>query len=252
MAGLTADRRNRMAQILLQDGSIKVGDMAEHFQVSTETIRKDIIYLEEQGIAEKNHGGAIAKIELTEHTLDEKEWEHPEEKKGIAIAAAAMVHDHDTVILDAGSTTNAVAKQLMLKKNLTIITNSVMTASILADSDNTVFLVGGRVRQSSRAVVGGWALKMMDSIHANIAFLGSDGFKNLKGPACVSYDEAAFKNKVLESSKRTYVVADSSKCSSASHFSYCRWENINGLIIDKNKKEIVKKMIGDKTELIFA
>ena len=76
MANLTAERRNRMAQILLSEGSIKVGEMAELFGVSTETIRKDIIHLEEKGIAEKSFGGAIAKISIVEKPLNERALLH--------------------------------------------------------------------------------------------------------------------------------------------------------------------------------
>ena len=140
---LTADRRNRIAQMLLKEGSVKVGELAQLFDVSTETIRKDIIYLEEEGIAEKNHGGAIAKVDVLERTLDEKEWLHSDEKAAIATVALSLVPAGSAIILDTGSTTYAIAKQLVLAKGFTVFTNSVITAGLLAESDNEIFMLGG-------------------------------------------------------------------------------------------------------------
>ena len=109
MASLTAERRNRMAKILLSEGSIKVGAMAELFDVSTETIRKDIIFLEKKGLAEKSFGGAIAKTSLVEKPLNERALVQAEAKAAIAARAIDLIPDHATVLLDTGSTTNAIA-----------------------------------------------------------------------------------------------------------------------------------------------
>jgi DeoR family transcriptional regulator of aga operon len=249
---LTADRRNRMAQKLLKEGSIKVGDISKLFGVSTETVRKDIIYLEKQGIAEKNHGGAIAKVDLAERTLDEKEWVCSREKAAIATAALALIPAGSSVILDTGSTTNAIAKQLVLRHGLTVFTNSVITAGILAESDHDVFLFGGYIRHSSKAAVGDWALNALTTIHADLAFLGSDGYKGLTGPSTLSYEEAAFKKGAIAASAQTFVVADSSKSQGAGRFEYCRWGAVAGLITDRQQEEGVIKNINDETVIHFA
>jgi DeoR family transcriptional regulator of aga operon/DeoR family fructose operon transcriptional repressor len=250
MSSLTADRRNRMAQLLLQEGSIKVGDMAKLFNVSTETIRKDIIYLEEAGIAEKNHGGAIPRINAVEKTLDDKEFINAEDKSAIGMRAAALVHEGDTIILDAGSTTTAIAKQLSMRHGLIIITNSLLIASTLAQSDNEVYLVGGKVRGSSKALVGGWALRMLDSVHADIAFLGSDGFKDLNGPSCLSYEEANVKNMIVRCSRRTYVVADSSKENHTDRFIYADWSEVSGLITSGKQVDEIRDRLKGKVEIL--
>ncbi|MCR4695161.1 MAG: DeoR/GlpR family DNA-binding transcription regulator [Pseudobutyrivibrio sp.] len=252
MAELTADRRNKIAQILLQEGSIKVGDIAERFSVSTETVRKDIIYLEELGLAEKNHGGAISKTNVVEKTLDEKEFVHPEDKTAIAVTAVSMIHDHDTIFLDTGSTTNAIARQLLLKSGLTIFTNSVLTAGILADSDNDVFLLGGRIRRSNKALIGGWALDMLDNVHADIAFLGSDGFFGMGGPSSLRYEEATIKSHAMQISSRSYVVADASKSISTSHFRYAFWSELDGIITSGDAEQKLREDIGDATSIIIA
>jgi len=247
---LTADRRNRIAQMLLKEGSVKVGELAQLFDVSTETIRKDIIYLEEEGIAEKNHGGAIAKVDVLERTLDEKEWLHSDEKAAIATVALSLVPAGSAIILDTGSTTYAIAKQLVLAKGFTVFTNSVITAGLLAESDNEIFMLGGRIRTSSKAAVGNWSQDALASIHADFAFLGSDGFKGMEGPTTLSYEEAAFKKGAISAAKKTYVVADGSKGKSASRFVYCKWHQVNGLITDTQAEPAMRQIVDGRAPVL--
>ncbi|MEG1433081.1 DeoR/GlpR family DNA-binding transcription regulator [Eubacterium sp.] len=248
---LTADRRNQIAQILMKKGSIKVGDLSKRFGVSTETIRKDIIYLEGEGIATKSHGGAIATSDFVERPLDVKEMDHAEAKAVIATEAVDRIPPGGAVVLDTGSTTTAIARQLLLKSGITIFTNSVTIAGVLAESDNNVFLLGGLVRPSSKATVGGWALEALSTIHADIAFLGSDGFEGLPGPSTLSYEEAAFKRKVITISDLVYTVADSSKCSSSGLFGYADWHQLDGLIIDSGMTPAMRDKIQKETRVIF-
>lgn len=249
---LTADRRNEIARILIQQGSIKVGELAKQFEVSTETIRKDIIYLEQEGIAQKSHGGAVAKSELVENTIDDKQRFNAEEKTKIAQKAVSLIPPGGAVILDTGSTNVAIAKELTLMKDLTIFTNSLIIAQLLSNSDNEVYIMGGRVRSSSRAAVGGWTDQALDSINADIAFLGSDGFSGLNGPSALSYSEADFKRRVTQAATNVYTVADNSKFTSTGLFSYGNWRDVTGLITDAKAPENMVEAIRNKTEVIIA
>lgn len=250
MAELTAERRNKIAQILLRDGSIRASDMAEKFQVSTETIRKDIIYLEEAGIAEKNHGGAIARTNTLERPLTEKDFVNEDAKNQIALKVMQLVPDGATIILDAGSTTNAIAKQLLMRSGITIFTNSVSLVTILADSDNTVYMTGGRIRKSSHAAVGGWSVQAIKTIHADFAFLGSDGFQGLDGPSTLSYEEAEFKRQCVLSAEKAYTVADSSKILKRDRFMYCAWADLAGVITAGEHEEEVREFLRKKTSVL--
>ncbi|WP_277239207.1 DeoR/GlpR family DNA-binding transcription regulator, partial [Merdimonas faecis] len=141
---LTAERRNEIAQLLLKNGNMKASSLAEHFGVSTETIRKDLIYLESQGIAQKSYGGAIASSELLlERPIAQKEMERMEIKTAIAERAASMIPRNGVIFLDAGSTTYALARLLRLREDLTVFTNSIMVLNILSDSANQVYALGG-------------------------------------------------------------------------------------------------------------
>ncbi len=249
---LTADRRNKIARILMKEGSIKVGDLSKRFGVSTETIRKDIIYLDEEGIAEKSFGGAVAKSDLVEQTIDAKEATHSGEKSDLAVKAASLVKPRSAVILDTGSTTKAIAKQLVLREGLTIFTNSLSIALLMAESDNDVYMIGGKIRKSSKAAIGGWADQALDSIHADIAFLGSDGFYGLAGPSTLSYSEAEFKKRVAEAADKVYTAADKSKFQDAGLFAYADWNEITGLITNEDAPRQMVDEIRKSTEVILA
>ncbi len=249
---LSADRRNQIAKILMQEGSIKVGELAKRFGVTTETIRKDIIYLDNEGIAEKSFGGAVAKTEFIERSIDDKESVNAEEKKRIAQKAVTLIPPNGAVILDAGSTNAAIAKEIALMKDLTVFTNSLTIAQLLSTSDNEVYVMGGKLRSSSKATVGGWADHALETIRADVAFLGSDGFNGLNGPSAVSYSEADFKKRVTSAAKKVYTVADSSKFTTTGLFAYGNWEDVSGLITDSGAPENMVHAIGEETEVIVA
>lgn len=252
---LTAERRNEIAQLLMRDGNIKASELAKRFEVSTETIRKDLIHLEEQGIAQKSYGGAIATTELVERPVALKELECMETKITIANKAIEFIPEKGVILLDAGSTNYALAKQLVLRKDLTIFTNSILALNVLSDSENEVFALGGRVRGSSKGIVGAWAMQALQSIHIDVAFLGTDGLKNMRGPSTASYEECELKQAVLGCCNQLVVLSDHTKLESTGLFQYCRWEEVDTLITDEDmddefRMEIEK--IGEQTNVILV
>lgn len=252
---LTEDRRKQMVQTLLKDGSIKVGESAEKFNVSTETIRKDIIFLEQQGLAKKSHGGALASNELLERPIAVKETEHMEMKTNIAIRALDLVPASGVILLDAGSTNFALAKQLSLMEDLTIFTNAVRVVDLLASTNNTVYSIGGLVRGSSKATIGEWAITQLDSLRVDVSFLGTDGFRNFNGPSTASYEENEFKKAVVRNSNQTVVLTDTSKFESTSLFKFCEWSDVSALICERPEtaeKEALADQIRKDTKVIFC
>lgn len=164
MSAITEERRSQLARILVTEGSVKVGVLAERFGVSTETIRKDLIFLEKEGLAKKSHGGAVSSGALFERPLAARSMEHVAEKAKIARTAVEMIPDGGVAILDAGSTTYQIAKLLTLKKGITILTNSASIAHVLSGTSNTVFSLGGEMRGTSMAFVGPWTLHALESV----------------------------------------------------------------------------------------
>lgn len=252
---LTAGRRNEIAKLLLKDGDVKAVDLAKKFNVSTETIRKDIIALEEMGIAQKSYGGAVAVHDLIERPVADKIIENQEAKRAIAESAASLIPGGSTVFLDSGSSTEALAEQLTLRDDLTIFTNSIAIANRLSDSRNEIYCTGGRVRPSSKATVGDWALQQLRSIQISISFLGTDGFENCGGPSSSSYEETELKRTIIKQSKRSVVLADQSKYRSTGLFQYCCWKDLYTVITEGTAEDLVKEKRSEielDTRILFA
>lgn len=252
MGAITEERRSQLARILVTEGSVKVGVACRTLCVSTETIRKDLIFLEKEGLAKKSHGGAVSSGALFERPLSARSTEHVAEKAKIARAAVELIPVGGVVILDAGSTTYQVAKLLTLHKGLTILTNSASIAHVLSGSPNTVFSLGGEMRGTSMAFVGPWTLHALESVRADVAFIGTDGFCGRTGPTCAAYAEAEVKRAMVRASRAAAVVCDSSKFSADGMFQICGWDEIRFIITDSTPPAPVWEALGERTELVIA
>lgn len=229
---ITAKRRNELSQMILSNGSVHIGEMAAHFGVSTETIRKDLMYLENLGIVRKSYGGAVAANEVIERPFSSRAGEHVEEKNEIARLAQRFLPERGSVFLDAGSTVHAFAKLITLREGLTIYTNSMGAADLLAQTNNTVCLVGGEVRGVTMSLAGFWAVNAIRSVRMDVAFLGTSGFGSYNGPCAEAFVEAEVKRAVVESSRKSIVLADHTKFRSEALVEYTDWKQIDCLVTD--------------------
>ena len=247
---LTAERRNQIAQMLLHNGSVKAKELSEQYGVSTETIRKDIMFLEQEGIAKRSYGGATVAKSMLELSVEIKQTQNVETKERIAAEALRHIPPNASIILDAGSTTGAIAQMLAREAGLTIFTNSLPALQSLMKSKNQVYAFGGMIRQSSFGIIGNWANDEVRGIRADVAFVGTDGFKELGGPATASYEEAEFKKAVVAASDRSYIVADSSKFQVRTLFQFCPWGDVDCLITDRDAPEEDLDTIRTSTRII--
>jgi len=210
---LNEERRRAILQLLQREGRVLVGSLARRFKTSQVTIRKDLDALQSQGLIHRTHGGALptGPGALDDPTLREKEQLHREEKLRIAAAAAGMVSEGQVVILDSGTTTMAIARALRNFRKLTIITNGVNIAAELAGSPVEVILTGGTVRENSFSLVGPIAEESLRRLHADILFLGVDGFDVHYGLSTPNLLEAKVNRAMVEVATRTVAACDSSK-----------------------------------------
>ena len=153
---LNEERRRLIVEMLHRDGRVLVRQLARHFHTSQITIRTDLEFLDMQGVVQRTHGGALPLQSgaLLDPTLREKENLHREEKLRIARAAAEMVEEGQSVLLDSGTTTTAVARALKDVKRLVIITNAINIAAEVAGTDIEVIVTGGMLRKNSFSLVG--------------------------------------------------------------------------------------------------
>jgi DeoR family transcriptional regulator, fructose operon transcriptional repressor len=208
-------RRNRHEQILelLQTSELDIERLAETLEVSVATIRRDLGQLAEEGKITRTYGGAVLPPARLERSLQERAMIAKHEKEAIARVAAAQVEDGDTLILDAGTTTGALARQLRRFQNLKVITNGFSVMLALAEAKNIeVILLGGTLRYISYGVVGPYAELVLRRITAKKTFVSADGVVADRGLCEATAEQAALKALMLERTKEeVYILADSTK-----------------------------------------
>jgi DeoR family transcriptional regulator of aga operon len=209
----TVGRRVLILEKLEKDGQVDVLQLSNELKVSDVTIRNDLIKLEEKKMLIRARGGAI-KIDRVgiDFNLSDKNKQHLEEKKKIGKAAADLIEEGDTIILDSGTTTMEVARNLQKIVDLTVITNALNIANQLADHQNAnVILPGGFLRKNSLSLVGGAAEENFKNYFCDKLFLAVDGFSTIHGMSTPNVEEAHLNRVMIEISKQVIVVADSSK-----------------------------------------
>ena len=210
---LNEERRRAILSALNRDGRVLVKDLAAHFQVSQITIRKDLEVLQGRGLLHRTHGGALVPSSgaLNDPSLQEKEKLHRTEKMRIAQAAVRLVEEGQSILLDSGTTTMAIARALRNFRKLTVITNAVNIAAELANSEIEVILTGGTVRKNSFSLVGPLAEETLRHLSADTLFLGVDGFDTRLGLSTPNLQEAKVNRVMVEISRHVVAVCDSSK-----------------------------------------
>ncbi|MEZ7007366.1 DeoR/GlpR family DNA-binding transcription regulator [Streptomyces sp. AD55] len=207
------ERQQEILRLARDGGRVDVVSLAEEFQVTAETIRRDLKALDRAGLLRRVHGGAIPAGRLDfEPDLAERETTAADEKDRIAKAALAEVPVEGTMILDAGSTVARLASALPREASLTVVTHSLPIAARLADHPGIqLHLVGGRVRHRTRAAVDAWALRAYGEIRADVVLLAANGFSAEHGLTTPDLAEAAVKRAAVASARRVVLLADSSK-----------------------------------------
>ncbi|MGN7859098.1 DeoR/GlpR family DNA-binding transcription regulator [Microbacterium sp. 22303] len=229
-----AERQQRIHERAQRDGRVDVTGLAELLDVTTETVRRDLAVLEQQGLVRRVHGGALpAERPLPELTLAARIGQHSEAKLRIATRALQELPDGGTILLDSGSTTLAIAELLPADAQLTVVTNNTIVAGALAGRDNlTLLLIGGRVRTVTGAAVGPWAIEALAELTVDVAFLGTNGFDADHGLSTPDQDEAAVKRAMLEAARTRILVADSSKLGAVHLQRFARAEELHTIITD--------------------
>ncbi|GAA1285293.1 DeoR/GlpR family DNA-binding transcription regulator [Streptomyces sp. NBC_00117] len=207
------ERQQEILRLARDGGRVDVLSLAEEFQVTAETIRRDLKTLDRAGLVRRVHGGAIPAGRLDfEPDVAEREGTAADEKDRIARLALAELPEDGTVILDAGTTVARLAAALPLESTLTVVTHGLPVAARLADHPGIqLHLVGGRVRHRTRAAVDAWALRAYGEIRADVLFLAANGFSAEHGLTTPDLAEAAVKRAAVGAARRVVLLADSAK-----------------------------------------
>jgi len=234
-----AERQQRILDSARVDGRVEVAALAEMLAVTPETVRRDLTHLERLGRLRRVHGGAIPVERLGfEPDLTMRSERFVAEKERIAKAALEQVPDSGTILIDAGTTTMRLAELLPHDRELTVVTNSLTIANIVAASPNiSLYMLGGRVRGRTQAAVGEWVLHSLENLYVDIAFMGTNGVSTARGLSTPDQSEAAAKRAMISAARAITVLADSSKIG-VDHFNrFAALEDITSLITDAGLDE---------------
>jgi DeoR family fructose operon transcriptional repressor len=214
---LAGERRRQTAELVEQLGVLRISELAEMFEVSDETIRRDFSILEEQGLLTRSHGGAMATGKHIEPSYGRRMREHQHEKDDIARVAAELIEDGSTIILDSGTTMRCLASHLTAKRDLVVITNGVSNVDeLLANPTTTVVITGGMIRRTTLGSVGDLAVAALQELRADHTFVATQGFSAESGISYPSFEEVAVKRAMLAAGAEVTLLADGSKCGRSS------------------------------------
>lgn len=247
---LMEERRNLIMTEIQNSGVVYVSELSRKFNVSYETIRKDLSTLEKKGLIIKEHGGATLKQHATEHSFQKREQENISSKENIAKRALELIPKNSSLILGTGSTIVELAKLLSNKNGYKIFTDSLPIAEILITSNNQVFFLGGELRKNSSSVCGGWTINQLNQIQVDFCFLGTDGFCNFSGPTSPSSSDAFVDQNMVKRAEQRYILGDYTKFDRKSLYNICDWEQITGLITNKEADEKKVEKLRKETKVI--
>jgi DeoR family fructose operon transcriptional repressor len=209
-------RHRAIVEYVARHGSVTVSELTRLLSVSPATARKDLDVLHDHGAVTRTHGGAVsnAGFSLHEPSLDERIHQQVAEKAAIARHCVAQyVEDEDAILLDAGTTTVAIAREIVRReRRVTIITNSLDVAHVLAPARNVeLALTGGEHRPGVASLVGDWVTHALSTVRVRTVFLGANAVSTAAGITTPNLQEAAAKQAMLGAAERTILVVDRTK-----------------------------------------
>jgi Transcriptional regulators of sugar metabolism len=228
------ERRQAILRILEAEGRVSVADLSRRFALSEVTIRKDLAWLEAQGLLIRTHGGALpADRNPVELAFEVRERLNREEKIRIGQAAASLVQDGDSIALDASTTAMYLARFLRDRRELTVLTNGIRVAMEFAGRPGiTVLMPGGMLRWEAFSLVGTWGEDLLRRMHIHKAFVGAKGLTLEEGLTDVNPEEVRLKQAIVETAKEVIAILDHTKWGRVAFATFCPLERIRLVITD--------------------
>jgi DeoR family galactitol utilization operon repressor len=235
MATDLLDRERTILKLLSEQGFLSVSHLSRELGVSEVTVRSNLKELEERGLLSRSRGGA----QLALHQgIAERQQQRIEEKTRIARAAAEAVQDGDTILIEAGTTTALIARYLVGKRDVHVVTNSTLVFSYgRLNPELQLTLTGGEFRRETESLVGPVALRTLEGINVRLAFVGTDGFSLEKGMTTHLFEGAEIVKAMHRCARETFLVADSSKHGKTGFVNVLPLSEIDVLVTDSELDE---------------
>jgi DeoR family transcriptional regulator, aga operon transcriptional repressor len=238
-------RRDRMLAVIRESDFVRVSDLSERFRISEVTVRSDLDALASRGEVRRIRGGAIPRsIPDRERPFEESEAAFAEEKVAIGRAAAEIVRDGETLLMDVGTTTAAAARAIAARtdiQNLVVFTNGIKTALELepAAPRITVVILGGTLRPLQHSLVEPMASLVLEQINVHTLILGCNGVDASGGVTNINLPEAEVKKRMLKAASRVVVLADGSKLGRVELAQLCPIEDVDLVITGTSADQTV-------------
>lgn len=240
-----AERRKFILDNIFQNGFVRVADLAEALSVTQTTIRKDLTYLEGQGLLYRAYGSALpTTAQVMDISLNTKKLINFKKKQKIAARAVAMLQENDSIIMGAGSTLEVMAEMLKPKGRLNIVTPAVNISMAMGDmSGVSVMQLGGILYGNSLCVIGSEAKSQLENLHCSKLFFGVDGIDPEVGVTCATVEEAEQLARMMRVVNTSIVLADSSKVRYRGFSRICGCEDVDILITDSGVSDEDRKAL---------
>ena len=246
---IPAQRRDRIQEYLAMHQIARTVDLCDLLETSEATVRRDLEWLEQKGILERTHGGAM----LSQRMIFEQEYQqraqhHPEEKKHIGQLAASLIEEGDIIFINSGTTATQVLQHIPSNLGISVFTNNVSAAMELREPGFHYHLIGGEFQPRSNSVAGGFALENLTKVYANKTILGVDGISVKHGCTVPTKPEAEVVRQMIERTKgQVFIVADYSKWGVVSNFQIASIEEIDRLITDEKMDSSALEALAEHT-----
>ncbi len=237
-------RHFHILRIVREQGSCAISELSRRLDVSLETIRRDVRPLTESGQLVKMHGAVSLPIHMSEPPFDVRMAANAEAKRRIAAHMAGHIKDGDSIMLDTGTTTSILARELLSRKNLTVVTNSSDIARTLATTNgNTVFMAGGELDGDSGAAFGASAIEFVERFKVGYAVISIGAISKDIGPMDYRLSEAEFGRRVLNCGHRRVIVTDHTKFGRSGLIKVCDFADFDLLVTNAAPAEELQSVM---------
>lgn len=205
---MMAERQIKILNMIQEDGSVQVEELAKELDVSPMTIRRDLEKLQKEGLIERCHGGAVSKTEVA---YADKSVKNHGQKVLIAVKCVEFIREGTTVYLDAGTTTYEIAKRIMDMENMTVITNDLEIALLMKNSKAELILCGGYVQKSTGSTLGYYTTQMIEDFRFDTGFFGAAAISGEYYVLTPTTDKAFLKRQLVKQCRQSFLAVDDSK-----------------------------------------
>lgn len=246
-------RQSEILEIAKTEGKVTVEALAARFNVTLQTIRRDLSDLSDAGKLDRVHGGAMMPSGVANIGYEERRGLHDVEKASIGQACAAMIPDNSSLFLNLGTSTEAVARELLNHRNITVVTNNMNVANILVANESCdVVVAGGLLRRSDGGLVGDITAQIVEQFKVDYAIIGTSALDSDGDLLDFDLQEVRVSKAIIAQARKAFLVTDSSKLVRSAPVRIASLADLDAVFIDSMPQELIEKCRGWETEVVLV